>query len=226
MPKSAAAEKKTTRKEPKSKDKILDAAESLFAERGYYGVSTREITQLAGVPLALVSYHFGSKEEMFRSVIERRAQANGDSMRASLAKAIQDAGNTTPPIETVLRAFIEPFVHHAVFGGDGWRNYIRLLAQVANLPQSESVVTPVTKNYDNIVREFIEQAHKALPGMTRENLNWSFYFYQAAIVHILVGSGIIDRQSNGECKSSDLLTIVEKLTKFCAAGFIGMAQEG
>lgn len=80
--------------EPKvpTKDKILDAAEELFAERGYYGVSIRDITRHAGVELALANYHFGPKEDLFRHVIARRAEENSSRQMASLERAITAAG--------------------------------------------------------------------------------------------------------------------------------------
>ena len=65
--------KKTTRARP-AKGRILDAAERLFAQHGFYGVSVRDITDAAGVDVALVSYHFGGKRELFTAVFQRRAE--------------------------------------------------------------------------------------------------------------------------------------------------------
>ena len=64
-----------TKKTPvrNGKERILDAAERLFAQRGFYGVSLRDITQAAGVDVALVGYHFGGKRELFAAVFERPA---------------------------------------------------------------------------------------------------------------------------------------------------------
>ena len=61
-----------TRRPPVTKDRILDAAESLFMEHGYEATSLRAITSAAGVNLASVNYHFGSKEELFQAVLTRR----------------------------------------------------------------------------------------------------------------------------------------------------------
>ena len=55
------------RRVPATKDKILDAAEALFMEHGFEATSLRAITATAGVNLAAVNYHFGSKEELFQS---------------------------------------------------------------------------------------------------------------------------------------------------------------
>jgi AcrR family transcriptional regulator len=57
------------------RERILDAAEQLFAQRGFYGVPLRDITQAAGVDVALVGYHFSGKRELFAAVFEPRAGA-------------------------------------------------------------------------------------------------------------------------------------------------------
>jgi AcrR family transcriptional regulator len=75
MKRMAARRRKTSNKagSKPGKDRILDAAERLFARHGFYGVSVRDITKAAEVDVALVSYHFGGKRELFASVFQRRA---------------------------------------------------------------------------------------------------------------------------------------------------------
>ena len=58
--------------EQSARDKILDAAEMLFAEDGLHGVSMRQIAVAAKVPIGLIGYHFGSKDGLYRAVFERR----------------------------------------------------------------------------------------------------------------------------------------------------------
>lgn len=54
-----------------SKKTILDAAETLFAEKGYDATSLQEISDQAGVTRGLPNYFFGSKEDLYRAVLER-----------------------------------------------------------------------------------------------------------------------------------------------------------
>src|ERR1700683_2256092 len=68
------------------KDRILDAAERLFARHGFYGVSGRDITEAAEVDVALVSYHFGGKRELFASVFQRRAEQLNPERLATLGE--------------------------------------------------------------------------------------------------------------------------------------------
>lgn len=210
------------RKAPERKEQILDAAEALFVKRGYHGSSLRDISKAAGVQVALTYYHFGSKEDLYRAVIDRRADQNAADLRAALRRVT--SGDEPPTIEAVLRAFIEPVVEKLTQGGEGWRNYIRLLAQVAHLPQEESIFVPFDLHYDSVAREFVTQVASLFPEMSEEDVHWGFYFYQAAITHLLNESGLIDRQSQGLCRSSDLDTIVKKITRFFALGFKGISN--
>lgn len=223
IPLKTAKPRVDRRKAPLTKEKILDAAESLFSQRGYYGTSLRDISKAANVQLALTHYHFGSKEDLFRAVIDRRADDNVAAMRRALNDALADPDEAAASAEAVLRAFIAPVVNSALRGGDGWRNYIRLLAQVANLPQKESFMVPVNVHYDSVVNDFIAALCRIYPTMDPVDVHWHFYFFQATISHVLVESGMVDRQSGGHCLSADLDTIVEKMTRFFTSGFNGLS---
>ncbi|RME64538.1 MAG: TetR/AcrR family transcriptional regulator, partial [Alphaproteobacteria bacterium] len=185
------------RKAPATKARILDAAEALFARRGFHAVSLRDIAQKAGVQLALSHYHFGSKDDLFRAVVDRRADDNVRGLRQALDRAIAASADTPPKLEAILRAFIEPIFARARHGGEGWKNYVQLLAQVANQPQNEAFQTPVNAHYDSVVRDFVAQIRRALPHLAAADVHWGFYFLQAAITHALLETGVVDRQSDG-----------------------------
>lgn len=209
----------------RTRSSILDAAEALFAERGYYGVSLRDITQAAGVQLALASYHFGSKEDLFRHVIARRAEEHAAGLQRALDAVVAEAGDQPPPLSAILRAFIEPVFNLVRRGGAGWANYIRLLAQVSSAPQKEGFVTPIIESYDPTVHAFTAQVARAMPTMDPEALTWAFYFYQASIIHILTQAGLVDRQSGGLCHSADLDRIAVFMIPYFTAGFEQLASQ-
>src|ERR1700733_3014619 len=89
---------------------ILAAAERCFAEGGFDGVSLRTITEVAGVDLALVNYHFGSKDNLLREVIARRARIVHDDRVRALEVARHDAGTKSPSVEAIVTAFLEPLL--------------------------------------------------------------------------------------------------------------------
>jgi AcrR family transcriptional regulator len=84
-----------------TQDPILDAAERLFAGRGFYGVSVRNITQAAGVDVALVSYHFGAKRALFTAVFERRAELLNVERLALLEEERRAYIPNPPPVEAL-----------------------------------------------------------------------------------------------------------------------------
>ncbi|MDA0630469.1 MAG: helix-turn-helix domain containing protein, partial [Proteobacteria bacterium] len=73
------------------REELLDAAEALFAERGFEKTSIRDITNHLGVRLAAVNYHFDSKYNLLVEVIHRRA---GRLNEARLK--LMDAGELNP----------------------------------------------------------------------------------------------------------------------------------
>lgn len=220
----AAAIKPDRRRAPETKKRILDAAEALFAERGYYGTSIRDISAASKVQNAQTYHHFGSKEGLFRAVIERRADAHSAALRQSLDDLIAEVGEEGLTLENVFRAFITPIVERVVRRGAGWRNYVKLLGQVASQPEGVSFVAPFSEYYDEVQHRYFEHVLALCPHLSRKDGHWAFYFFQAAITHAIIETGMIDRQSGGLCRSSDLDAFLEQAVRFYAAGFRAMDE--
>jgi AcrR family transcriptional regulator len=217
-----AAPKVDRRRAPETAARILDSAEALFAQRGFYGVSLRDIAAAAGVQLALSHYHFGSKENLFSAVIERRAGEHAGSIAVALAGALAVEGSRQVRREAIVRALIGPIAERLLHGGAGWKNYIRLLALVANHPQEEDYVSPFRQHYDSLIRAFVKALAAIHPEIALLDVQWGFFFYQAAITHILVESGMLERQSDGALRSGDFAAMVERIVPFFSAGFLGL----
>jgi len=213
---------KPLKKNQKAKELILDAAENLFAYRGFKGTTTREITREAGVPLGLMSYYFGTKEDLYREVIERRSVEHAAAIRASLQSAAEQA-NGNPTAEMLIRAYFSPLVERSLRGGEGWKSYIHLLSRAANTPRNEPYVESFDKTYVPVVREFIEILKGCHPDADEEAVYWSYYFLSSSIIHILLESGSIDSMSGGKFRSTDLETILDKMATFFAAGMQRLA---
>ena len=85
-----------------TRERILDAAEELFARRGYHGVSIRDITRDAGVDVALVNYHFGTKEALLDSVLTRRSEVLNAERMALLQACMDRARSGAPALADVI----------------------------------------------------------------------------------------------------------------------------
>src|SRR2546430_15599341 len=89
-----------------TRTRILDAAEELFMLHGFEGTSMRILTAKAGVNLAAVNYHFGSKDALIEAVFRRRLDPMNVARIGELDKLA--AAESAPPPDAVLRAFITP----------------------------------------------------------------------------------------------------------------------
>ena len=193
-------------------ERILDAAEKLFADFGFDGVSLRQITREAGVRLALANYHFGPKLELFRAVVRRRAEALNAERFVLLENLPADAA-----IEQVLHAFTAPFLERSQRGGPGWKNYARVIAQITNSPRWTPDILAV--EFDPVARVFLAHIQKIFPHTHEENLHWCFYFLLGAMTITFAETGRVDSLSGGRFKATDLDAIHARMVPFLAAGF-------
>jgi AcrR family transcriptional regulator len=202
-----------------AKDRILDAAERLFARRGYYGVSVRDITAAAKVDVALVSYHFGSKKALLDSVFARRAEVLNQE-RLALLEELHRRYDGRPPVVEVINAFVGPLILRSSRGGQGWKSYFALMAQVNNSREWSRLMTG---QFDVLVRRFIEAIRTSLPDADPREIYWSYHFLTGALTHTFAETGRLDRLSGGLCKSSDLVAVNERFARYMAAGFTELA---
>jgi AcrR family transcriptional regulator len=199
------------------KDRILDAAERLFARHGFYGVSVRDITQAARVDVALVNYHFGSKRKLFAAVFQRRAEVLNRERLALLEAVRRDALPGIPSLEAIVNAFTEPLLDRSARGGRGWKSYFALVAQVNNSREWGPVL--MTQHYDPLVERFIAVLREALPDCPAREIYWGYQFLTGALTLTFAETGRIDKLSGGLCLSSDLDSVHRRLAPYVAAGF-------
>ena len=204
---------------PSSKDKFLDAAEQLFAAHGYDGASLRDIAALAQAPFGLASYYFGTKEELFRQVVGRRAGEHVGDINASLDQVVAEASGGVPRIDALVRAYFAPIAEKVAHRGPGWRNYMQLLARAVNLRQEEEFLQNFHAFFDPVRVRFVEIAAMIFPHAERQRILWGSYFLNAAMVQFISGESFIDRISGGECRAADLDAILRNMVPYFAGGF-------
>ena len=200
----------------------MDAAEKLFARRGYHGASLREITSAAGVDLALVNYHFGSKKRLLTAVIERRGLGLNEERLQRLAEVRLRAAPHPPSTEAVVEAFFDPILERLAHAGPGWHSYFALLAYVNNSPEWGR--TLMGKTFDSVVRQFIQAVMDSLPGAAPEDIFWGYNFLTGALTLSLAETGRLDALSDGLCRSSDVAALKARLGPYVAAGLRGLAH--
>jgi AcrR family transcriptional regulator len=217
------AEASLSRKGERTRQTLLDAAEKLFAEKGFYGVTVRAIAREADADPALVAYYFGGKRELFDAVLLRRAERLNQIRLDRLEQCERDAGPDGPSVEEIIAAFTEPLLDRSANGGPGWKSYFALIGQVTNSPEWGADM--MAKYFDPIVRRFMESLRRALPDAPEEELFWSYHFLSGALVLTFAETGRIDSLSDGMCRSTDLEAVHKRLPLFVAAGFRRLCAE-
>ncbi len=158
-----------------TRNRILDTAEELFAEKGIAATSLRVLTQAAGVNLAAVHYHFGSKEGLVDAVLERRACAANDERLADLARLEASADGEPLAVEDILTAFIVPGVRRL----EVHKNRRQLLARLRSRIEAEppEIVESLFRRHFGVVfSRFLEALQRALPELSKELVADRFRF--------------------------------------------------
>lgn len=198
---------------------LLDAAEKLFADHGFFGVSVRDITELAQVRLAAVNYHFGSKEGLFAKVLERRAsilnQGRRDLLHAALARRRAGPVDMADRIRDIVRAFYLPLLSYFDSGDEGWRSYGRLLSQVAlNRRWTRTYVGPL---YDEACGEFVDELMALSPAAGSRRALQCVQFMIALQLYIFSDNDREETMSLGRF-SQQLTPMAAGMEDFCVAG--------
>lgn len=195
-----------------TKDRILNAAEVLFAEQGFAGTSLREVTSRADVNIAAVNYHFGSKENLINEVFRRRM----DEMSEARIALLQQAMSETPgQIEPILRAFVIPAlaVSHDRGGGVA---FIRVIAR-AYAEKNDGLRAFLSARYGHVLRDFAKALAACLPDLGKEQLYWRLDFLAGALTYAMADFGMIKRP-NGASEAAHQQRAADELIAFAAAG--------
>ncbi|UGB39651.1 TetR/AcrR family transcriptional regulator [Frateuria soli] len=194
-----------------TKERILAAAEVLFAQRGFDGASLRQLTAAAGVNLAAVNYHFGSKDKLVEEVFRRRLDTLNAHRLAALSKV---AGDPDATLEDVLDAFIRPALS---LSGDGSGSlFMRVLAR-AFAEHDDHLRQFMSENYGHVMRQFTAEFARLLPGLSREELYWRIDLVTGALTHAMSGFGMIQRKGDVSEAAHREQTIAH-LVRFASAG--------
>lgn len=192
---------------------ILDAAERLFAERGYEGASVRDIAKAAGAQIASVSFHHGSKEALFERVVERRASELSAMRLEALAAA--SSGNESLTLEQVLSAFLRPYLEKAGAGDPQWLAYARLVAMVSADVRWHTISE---RCFDPTAGVFIAEIARLFPHAERSTIAVSFIFSVSAMLSLSTSSWRIEALSDTAGNQRAMDRLADELVRFCDAG--------
>lgn len=203
-------------------EQIYDAAEALFSEHGLYGVTLKDVAKQVGVHHTLLNYYFADKKALFDAVFARRAVVTSERRMQAL-DAYEASVDGKPTVEGALRAFLDTDLDTYIEGGEGWKNYAKLGAQVANTPAWGAEL--MDAHFDPVVLRLIGLLKKALPGCADEDIFWGYHFVTGALMLTLARTGRIDKLSGGLCHSDDFAAVKERMASFMAAGLMEICRK-
>jgi len=199
-----------------TKERILDAAEHLFARDGFHCTSLRAITAEARVNLAAVHYHFGSKEALLDAVFARRLDPMNRSRRESLEllrSAAREKGEL-PAVRDALRAFILPAL--CLTEAEG-RDIMTLVGRTFAEPD-DALRGLFMARMQPLFLLLFDTVSEALPGHSRETLFSRLQFALGAMGHTMCRRGRFQILPEGISPTHDAAVQAEALIQFVAAG--------
>ena len=206
-----------------TKERILDAAERLFAEQGFAGTSLRQITTEAEVNLAAVNYHFHSKESLVSAVLGRKMGPANARRSELLDQVLREAGTSQPAIEELLRAFLQP-IFEARAAGVELSCFPRLMARLAS-DSSDWAAEVMSTHLKPVLDRFWPAFDWALGGVPRYKLAWAIHYCLGAMAHSLAGPPLILRFAESGAPELDQNAQMKQLITYMAGGLRALAEK-
>jgi AcrR family transcriptional regulator len=201
--------------------RILDAAEQLFAEFGYHGVTLKDVAARVGVSSTLIHYHFKGKESIYEAVWARRAPLSARNRLEAMRRYAVEAGDNVT-VEGALRAWIDTDLNLQIEDEEQWAAFGKIAAQ-ANSAAGWGA-EKMTKYFNPVVLALIDLLKKAMPDCDEESIFWGYHFVSGAMTHNMARTGRLDDLSHGLCSSADFESIKHYMATFMAAGFAAIRR--
>ena len=206
--------------EKTTKDKILDAAERLFAEHGLAATSLRTVIKNAGVNTAAVHYHFGSKEALVEAVLVRRAAPVNKERLLLLSRAEERCQGGPLPVEAVVEAFVAPVVRAKAGSSRGRGVFRQLLARAITEadPEHREMMHRI---FGEVLERFTGALARALPGLPVEEIYWRMHFMVGAMALGIAVRSIHLKSKDPRGGRLDSELLLKRLVDFLSGGLRG-----
>jgi AcrR family transcriptional regulator len=206
-----------TEKSANTKERILVASEGLVGRDGFDGVSLRDITALAGVNLAAVHYHFGSKDGLIDALITRYVRPINLERLRLLDDVEAEYGERPVPVEVILEAFMRPLLDRLGIPGISALLFFKMVGRCMSergyrLPDA---LMPV---YEQIGVRYVQALRRSLPEISEDLLYWRMHFILGSVAHTLAHGEKVQMISKGRAADAEPARVMRRLIAFAAAG--------
>ncbi len=201
---------------------VIEAAERLFAERGFAPVALREIAREAGVNVGSVTYHYGDKLGLLRAIYLRGTRPINDR-RLDLLREARRIGEPGDRLTAVLRAYLVPaFTCSGEAAGGAGFTRLRAMLSAEGDPEVRAIIA---ESFDDTTRAFLDAIADCLPGADRGDIVWRCHFLLGALYYTLVNPERIGRLSDGRVDAGDHEAAIEQLVAGAHAGLTALGRK-
>jgi len=201
--------------------KLLDTAEYLFARWGYAAISIRDVTSLAKMRVANVSYYFGSKQNLYYEVLRRRseplAQMRLERIKAARALKIERAMK----LDALVAAYADPPLELSRSGDPGWKNFFSLIAQVTF---TGLVAQEIAQFFNEPARQLMDGLHDLYPSAPSARIQAAGLLLIGPYIMVIAETGRIETFPERAFSSGDLTLLGPLMKKFIAGGIRGVLE--
>lgn len=203
--------------ESQPKQRLVAAAEQLFAEKGFESVAVRDVTQLAKANVAAVNYHFGSRDGLVALVVARYLAPLNQERLERLDVLERRAPGKVVPIEEITQALVRPLIDMVEKTELSESLFCKLMGGILALPE-EALPTAMLEQMKVSNVRFIRALSRALPTVSQEELQWRMHFLMGSLIHLLRHQELLKCLSNGSSGSPTLELTLGRFVRFAAAG--------
>ena len=206
-----------------TRERIIDAAERLFADRGFDLVSLRDITSDAGANVASVNYHFGSKENLIAAVCERHVIPIMEGRLQMLDEAEDRHGEKPIPVEEILQAFLRPLLSHLAENEFNEALFCKFMGRMSGeqscMPKSvEPLFFKMAGRYSKAIRA-------SVPTLSEEEALWRIHFSFGVVTHGLMHGETLYQISGGRSGHPSIEVLLDRVIRFCVGGIQAEAEK-
>jgi AcrR family transcriptional regulator len=199
-----------------TRERILLAAEELFARHGYDGTSLRTIMSQANVNTGAIHYHFRTKEKLLEALFDMRVKEMNAERTALLTACEPERADDPPQLAAVLRAFLGPAIR---FSRSPSGANFNLVSALCSVDPNDGVRQIAFSAYGNVSRRFVELLRRASPWLSEEAFFWRLNCLFGSMMYLRTNNGRVAQLVDRDASGSSADAVLDELVLFVEAGF-------
>jgi len=207
-----------------TRQRLLEAAERLFGSLGFAETSLRALTSAAETNLAAVNYHFGSKEGLFKEVVQGVvAPVNRERLRLLDELESRSETGDSPQLDEILRAFFGPALALGTRPDAQGERLRKLMGRIRF--EGSAVDESVHEVFEEVEGRFGPAFMRALPHLSPKGLFWRLHFALGVMCSTMFNPNQVQLISDGLCNPTDVQETLDQMVRFVSAGFVAADVE-